>query len=284
MLTDLLKVLPQYLLPQHLLSGIAYRITRCRNPLLKNSLIRAFIRHYRVDMGEAVLPRPEDYAHFNAFFTRALRPGTRPLPDAATAFVSPVDGCVSQIGAIEEDTVVQAKGRRYSVKSLLGGESGVSDAFRDGAFATLYLSPRDYHRMHMPFEGELRTMIYLPGRLFAVNPSTVRVVDRLFARNERVVCLFDTACGPLAIIFVGAMFVGSMETVWAGQITPTRLRAPRREGYPAGQYRFRRGEEIGRFNMGSTVIVLMARGRLRWLPEWQPGSLLHHGMVLGTVV
>jgi phosphatidylserine decarboxylase len=281
---DLLKVLPQYLLPQHLLSGIAYRITRCRNPLLKNSLIRAFIRHYQVDMGEAVLPQPEDYAHFNAFFTRALRPGTRPLPDAAAAFVSPVDGCISQIGAIEEDTVVQAKGRRYSVKSLLGGDSGVSDAFHDGVFATLYLSPRDYHRIHMPLEGELRTMIYLPGRLFAVNPSTVRVVDQLFARNERVVCLFDTACGPLAVIFVGAMFVGSMETVWAGQITPTRLRAPRREGYPAGQYRFRRGEEIGRFNMGSTVIVLMARGRVRWLPEWQPGSLLHHGMVLGTVV
>jgi phosphatidylserine decarboxylase len=279
----LLKVLPQYLLPQHLLSRTAYRITRCRNPLLKNALIRAFIRHYSVDMGEAALQQPEDYADFNAFFTRALRPGARPLPDAAAAFVSPVDGCISQIGTIENDTVVQAKGRRYSVKNLLGGDSGVSDTFRNGAFATLYLSPRDYHRIHMPFDGNLRAMIYLPGRLFAVNPATVHVVDRLFARNERVVCLFETAVGPLAVILVGAIFVGSMETAWAGQITPTQLRTPRREVYPGGRYRFRRGEEIGRFNMGSTVIVLMARECLRWLPEWQPGGLVQQGMVLGTV-
>jgi phosphatidylserine decarboxylase len=279
----LLKVLPQHLLPQHLLSRTAYRITRCRNPRFKNALIRAFIRHYCVDMGEAALQQPEDYADFNAFFTRALRPGARPLPDAATAFVSPVDGCISQIGTIDNDTVVQAKGRRYSVTDLLGGDSGVSDAFRNGAFATLYLSPRDYHRIHMPFDGELQAMIYLPGRLFAVNPATVHAVDRLFARNERVVCLFETAVGPMAVILVGAIFVGSMETVWAGQITPTRLRTPRRDSYPAGPYRFRRGEEIGRFNMGSTVIVLMARDRLRWLPEWRPGGVLQLGMVLGTV-
>lgn len=280
---DSLKVLPQYLLPQRLLAGLAYRITRCRNPLLKNMLIRAFIRHYRVDMAEAVHERPADYRDFNAFFTRALKPGARTLPADETAFASPVDGRVSQIGTIEADTLVQAKGRRYSLGDLLGGDRSMAESFRDGAYATLYLSPRDYHRIHMPIDGELRAMTYLPGKLFAVNPATVNAVARLFARNERVVCLFETGSGPLAVIFVGAIFVGSMETVWAGQVTPARPRAVRRESYPPGRHRYRRADEIGRFNMGSTVIVLMARDRLSWLPEWRAGSLVHQGSVLGTV-
>lgn len=283
MSSDRLKVLPQYLLPQHLLTGVAYRITRCRNPLLKDMLIRAFVRHYGVEMAEAVHERPADYRDFNAFFTRALKPGARPLPGDESAFASPVDGRVSQIGVIQTETLIQAKGRRYSLCDLLGGDRTTADSFRDGAFATLYLSPRDYHRIHMPIDGELRTMVYLPGRLFAVNPASVNVVDRLFARNERVVCLFETAGGPLAVVFVGAMFVGSMETVWAGQITPARPRAIRREIYAPGRYRYRRGDEIGRFNMGSTVIVLMARERLAWLPEWRAGSPVRQGSVLGTV-
>lgn len=276
-------MLPQYLLPQHLLTGLAYRITRCRNPLLKDMLIRAFVRHYGVDMGEAVHERQADYRDFNAFFTRALKPGARPLPEDESAFASPVDGRVSQIGAIQTETLIQAKGRRYSLCDLLGGDRTTADPFRDGAYATLYLSPRDYHRIHMPIDGELRTMVYLPGRLFAVNPASVNVVDRLFARNERVVCLFETTGGPLAVVFVGAMFVGSMETVWAGQITPARPRAIRRESYAPGRYRYRRGDEIGRFNMGSTVIVLMARERLAWLPEWRAGSLVRQGSALGMV-
>lgn len=280
---DRLKVLPQYLLPHHLLTGIAYRIARCRNPLLKNMLIRAFVRRYGVDMGEAVHEHPVDYRDFNAFFTRALKPGARPLPDDESAFASPVDGRVSQIGAIETETLIQAKDRLFSLGDLLGGDRSTADSFRDGAYATLYLSPRDYHRIHMPIDGELRAMAYLPGRLFAVNPASVNVVDRLFARNERVVCLFETDSGPLAVVLVGAMFVGSMETVWAGQITPARPRAIRRECYAPGRFRYRRGDEIGRFNMGSTVIVLMARGRLRWLPEWRAGSVVRQGNVLGTV-
>lgn len=276
-------MLPQFLLPQHLLASLAYRITRCGIPPLKNTLIRAFMRRYRVDMGEAEHERPEDYRDFNAFFTRGLKPGARTLPADGKDFASPVDGRVSQIGAIDAETLIQAKGRRYSLHDLLGGDRPMADSFRDGAYATLYLSPRDYHRIHMPIDGGLRAMIYLPGSLFAVNPATVSAVDRLFARNERVVCLFETGHGPLAVILVGAMFVGSMETVWAGQITPARTRAVLRESYPHGRYRYRRGEEIGRFNMGSTVIVLMARGRMRWLPDLHAGSLVHQGSVLGTV-
>lgn len=280
---DRLRVLPQYLLPQHFLAGLAYRITRCGIPLLKNALIRAFMRHYGVDMGEAEHERPEDYRDFNAFFTRGLKPGARTLPTGGKDFASPVDGRVSQIGAIHAETLIQAKGRRYSLGDLLGGDRPTAESFRDGAYATLYLSPRDYHRIHMPIDGGLRAMTYLPGSLFAVNPATVSVVDRLFARNERVICLFETGSGPLAIILVGAMFVGSMETVWAGQITPARPRGALRESYPHDRYRYRRGEEIGRFNMGSTVIVLMARDRLRWLPELCAGSLVRQGSVLGTV-
>jgi phosphatidylserine decarboxylase len=279
-----LKVWLQFALPQHTLSRIVYAATRIRWSPWKDLLIRWFIRRYDVQMADALVTEPTAYEHFNAFFTRALRAGARPLPENTDLLVSPVDGSISRMGLLEDETLLQAKGRPYTLTALLGGDADLAGEFRGGTYATLYLSPRDYHRIHMPVDGTLREMMYLPGRLFAVNPATVRAVDQLFARNERVVCLFDTKYGPLAIIMVGAIFVGSMETVWAGPVTPSAARSMRRWTYAAGKYRFRRGEEIARFNMGSTVIVLTARGCLRWHAHWQEGMPLRQGSALGSMV
>ena len=282
-LIERLLALAQYPLPQHGLSRLVHRLARVRLPVLRGLLIRAFVRRFGVDLSEAAEPEPGAYPHFNAFFTRALRAGLRPLPDDPGALACPVDGSVSQAGHIRAGRVFQAKGRSFTVTELLGGDADAARDFEDGGFATLYLSPRDYHRVHMPLDGRLTTMTHIPGRLFSVNPATTRAVPRLFARNERVVCLFDTARGPAAVVLVGAMLVAGIETVWAGEITPPRGRRIRRWDYGTDGPAFRRGEEIGRFNMGSTVILLLPRDTVSWSHALQPEAQVRMGQPIGTL-
>ncbi len=279
-LTERLFVAVQHLLPQHLLSALMYRVARWRWRPFKDTLIGWFVRHFRVDMGLAAEPDPRAYQSFNAFFTRALRPGARPLAADPTALLCPADGALSQMGEVRDGVLFQAKGHSYRALDLLGGDVQAAAAFAGGAFATIYLSPRDYHRVHMPLEGALTAMTHIPGRLFSVNSVTARAVPRLFARNERVVCLFDTKVGPMALILVGAIFVGSMETVWAGQVTPPLpdVRRP-----VSGEVCLGRGEEMGRFNMGSTVILLLPAGAVDLDPGLKPGDPLCMGQALGRL-
>jgi len=282
-LRDTLFVWLQYLLPQHLISRLTHWLTRLRLPWLKNLLIRWFIGHFRVDMAEAREPDYRAYPDFNHFFTRALRPDARPLAADPDAVLSPVDGTVSQAGHIEGEAIFQAKGHRYSLATLLGHSEPWPAAFENGEFTTLYLSPRDYHRIHMPRRGVLREMIHVPGRLFSVNPVTTRRVPGLFARNERVVCLFDTDAGPMALVLVGAINVGSIETVWAGEITPPAGRRVRRWRYDDQTIELEAGAELGRFNMGSTVILLFGEGRVAWEDRLQPAARVRMGQRIGRV-
>ena len=274
-------VTTQYLLPQHLLSALMYRLARWRWRPFKDALIRWFVRHYRVDMSLAAEPDPRCYPSFNAFFTRALRPEGRPLAADPAALLCPADGALSQLGAIQEGRLLQAKGHSYRVLDLLGGDARMADAFAGGSFVTVYLSPRDYHRVHMPLEGVLSAMIHIPGHLFSVNSVTAQAVPSLFARNERVVCLFDTQVGPVAVILVGAIFVGSMETVWAGQVTPPRAGY---SGPASGPVHLARGAEMGRFNMGSTVILLLPPRAVELDRRLSPGDTLRMGQGLGRLL
>ncbi len=278
-LSDYLKTLPQYLLPQHLISRITLQLTRSKTTWFKNAFIRWFIRRYNVDMSQAQEPVAENYPTFNAFFTRALRPGVRPLAKDADAIACPADGAISQLGSINDDHVFQAKGRDYSLTELLGGSADRATPFRNGRFATLYLSPRDYHRMHMPLEGTLREMVYVPGRLFAVNRATVKVIPRVFARNERVVAIFDTPLGQMAMALVGAINVGCIETVWHGVVTPPTH--PDITTWPYGNVNLARGAEMGRFNMGSTVVLLFAPDVMEWSETLHAGSAIQMGQLLG---
>ena len=254
----------QGLLPTRALSAGMFRLASIRNPRFKNALIRAFLKRYAVDLGEAESSRPEDYEHFNAFFTRALKPGLRPLPDAAQALVSPVDGAISQAGPIREGALLQAKGHDYSAAELLA-EADLAAEFYNGSFATIYLAPHNYHRVHMPCAGRLRTWAYVPGRLFSVNPATARAVPGLFSRNERMAAVFDTEFGPLAVADGGALLVGGIETVFA-RLAHTSHRRERRVVYfePGAAATLERGVELGRFHMGSTVILPEPRGGLAW--------------------
>lgn len=285
-LSDSLRNLPQYLLPQRLLTRLVYRLARVRARWLKDVLIRQFARRFRVTLDEALEPDAGAYADFNAFFTRALKPGARPVAPGDRTVCCPVDGTVSQIGLAEADTLLQAKGRTFSLTALLGGDPERARPFQGGAFATLYLSPRDYHRIHLPLAGQLREMVHIPGKLFSVSPLTTRMVPELFARNERVATLFDTPAGPMALVLVGAINVSSIETVWAGTITPPLGTTIRRWGYPpngAGAVRLDKGAELGRFNMGSTVILLFGQGAVRWETEIRPGAVVRMGQRLGKV-
>ena len=243
------------LLPQHWLSARMHQLARSEIPWLKDALIRYVVSHYGVDMSEAAEPDPGAYPSFNAFFTRALKPGARPIDPEAE--VSPADGVLSQAGPIRQDRLVQAKGHEYSLFALLAGDADMASQFESGSFATIYLSPRDYHRVHMPLAGTLREMVFVPGDLFSVSQATAQLVPGLFARNERLILLFDTERGPMAVILVGAIFVGSMQTVWAGEVRADEVRHWHYAGENAP--RFAKGEEIARFNMGSTVIVLNTR-------------------------
>jgi len=271
----------QYALPQHLLSGLVFHLTRLRLGPVTQFAIRAFTAIFRVNMHEAAASHPGDYPSFNAFFTRALRDGARPLDPRPEAVLSPVDGVVSQLGVISAARILQAKGRDYSVAELLGGDVRLAESFDGGAFATLYLAPRDYHRIHMPVDGRLRESIHVPGRLFSVNLTTAAAVPRLFARIERLVCSFDTDLGPMALVLVGAIFVGSIETIWSGLVTPPRARELVRRRANAGMPVLQRGTEMGRFNMGSTVILLLPRDRVRWDPAIAPGAAVRCGSALG---
>lgn len=259
-------------LPQHWLSNRVFALTRWRGAPLSRWLMQAFVRRFALDLSEAELTTVNDYPHLNALFTRALRADARPIDPRPDAVLSPVDGRVSQIGTISNGQLLQAKGQQFQLDELLGGAEDLAAQFADGQFATLYLSPHDYHRIHMPLTGELRTVIEVPGRLFSVNPATVATRPRLFARNERVICHFTTESGPLVLVLVGALLVGSIETVWAGRITPPRLRQIRRTDYKDDAPLLKRGDEMGRFNMGSTVIVLLPANSAQWLKTLSSGS------------
>ena len=280
---DQLATLPQYLIPQHLLSHGMHWLTRRQAGWLKDAVISRFIRSFDVDMQQAIQADARRYPTFNAFFTRALRPEARPICDAADSIASPVDGTVSQLGSIENGRLFQAKGHDFGLTDLLGGQASDSAVFENGSFATLYLSPKDYHRIHIPLDARLQRMIYIPGRLFAVKPSTVRSVPGLFARNERVVCLFESSAGPMAVVLVGAIFVGSIETVWSGELTPAPRRIPAAWDYHDEQTEFRKGDEIARFNMGSTAILLFGPGRCNWDTALAPGSTVRMGEQVATI-
>ena len=244
-------------------------------------MIRYFAKVFNVDLHEAQHPSPDHYESFNEFFTRPLKVGARPIDNTSNGLASPVDGCVSQLGAINENQIFQAKGFSYSVIDLLGGRAADASHFLGGKFATLYLSPRDYHRIHMPLNATLKSMHYIPGRLFSVAPHTVRTVPRLFARNERVVALFDTPAGSLAMVLVGAINVAAIETVWAGLVTPPTASTIKHIDYqPDAQQAFSKGDEMGRFNMGSTVILLMQKG-VTWDAALTEGSTVRMGDLIG---
>jgi len=277
--SDRLAVLPQYLLPKQALTRFAGVVASARGGSATTRLIAWFVRRYGVNMNEAADPDIASYASFNDFFTRALTPGARPLADAD--MVCPVDGAISQFGRIERDQIFQAKGHHYSTRALLGGDAALAARFDDGHFATLYLSPKDYHRIHMPCDGVLTRMLHVPGELFSVNPTTVCGVPGLFARNERVVCVFDSADGkgrgPFVLVLVGATIVGSMATVWHGVVNaerPGRLREWRYEQAPV---ELKQGAEMGRFLLGSTVVLLWPHGALQFNAQWAPGRAIRLG-------
>ena len=250
-------------------------VAGARMGAITTAIIRRFVARYDVNMGEALNPDIGSYASFNDFFTRALKPGARPL--AAAALICPVDGAISQFGAIDKDQIFQAKGHRYSTTALVGGDAALAAQFQDGHFATLYLSPRDYHRIHMPCDGRLLRMIHVPGELFSVNPTTARGVPGLFARNERVVCVFDGQDGPWVLVLVGATIVGSMATVWHGLVNPPRPGHLRDWTYADKAITLKQGEEMGRFLLGSTVVMLFPKGGLSFNPGWQPGGAIRLG-------
>ena len=276
----------QHVLPQHLISRVVMGATRMTFPPVKNALIRAFIRGFRPDLSDAQLADPLAYPSFNAFFTRALKPGSRPLSGDAGTLVSPVDGTISQLGRIDGAQLLQAKGHGYGLDALLAGAAANwSGKFRDGSFATIYLAPYNYHRVHMPADGTLREAWYVPGRLFSVNARTAAEVSGLFARNERVVLLFEGNAGPFAVILVGALNVGSMDTVFHGAVAPRRPRRVTMLPLPAARDAFlARGAEVGRFNMGSTVILLFGADRVRLAPSLAAGQPIQMGAELGTLL
>jgi len=273
-LRDRLAVLPQYLLPKRQVTRWAGSVATSRAAWTRR-LIPWFIARYGVDMTDAVDPDPLHYATFNDFFTRALHPDSRPI--AATPFISPVDGEVVQCGRIEGNLLLQAKGHKYSVCALLAGEAVLAESFRDGTAVTLYLSPRDYHRIHMPCDGRLLGMTYVPGSLFSVNPATVRGIPGLFARNERVICLFETASGPFVMVLVGATIVGGIATTWHGTVNPRPSTGIRQWHYGDDPLDLRRGEEMGRFFIGSTVVMLFTAGTLGLRTDWTPGRRVRLG-------
>ncbi len=277
--SDFLAVLPQYLMPKQLLTKLAGRLANARMGGFTTAVIRRFVGRYGVNMQEAANPDIASYASFNEFFTRSLREGARPLANAR--LICPVDGAISQFGDIKRDSIFQAKGHSYTTTALVGGDAALAALFEDGSFATLYLSPKDYHRIHMPCAGRLRRMIHVPGELFSVNPTTARGVPGLFARNERVVCLFDSDFGPFVLTLVGATIVGSMATAWHGVVNPPRPGSVREWRYDDQEIVLQKGEEMGRFLLGSTVVMLFPKNTLNFNPQWQPTKPLRMGEAMG---
>ena len=279
-MSDRLAVLPQYLLPKQAITALAGKIASSRSGALTTRTIAWFVRKYGVDMDEAANPDIASYPSFNEFFTRALKPGARPL--ASADLICPVDGAISQFGSIEHDQIFQAKGHRYSIAALVGGHGELAIQFEHGHFATLYLSPRDYHRIHMPCDGRLTRMIHVPGDLFSVNPITARGVPELFARNERVVCVFDTPRGPFVLVLVGATIVGSMATVWHGVVNPPRVGEIREWTYEDQSVTLKQGDEMGRFLLGSTVVMLFPQGPFSFNPMWAPARSIRLGEAMAS--
>jgi phosphatidylserine decarboxylase len=280
-LPNRLAVTPQYLLPKRLLTVFAGQVANMRGGALTHAIIRRFVAKYGVNMAEAADPRIESYASFNDFFTRPLREGARPIADAP--FICPVDAAISQYGPIEHDQIFQAKGHSYSTRALVGGDQELAHQFDHGHFATLYLAPKDYHRIHMPCEGRLTRMIYIPGDLFSVNPLTARHVPSLFARNERVVCVFDTQWGPFVNVLVGATIVGSVATVWHGVVNPPRTRGIREWRYDKDNIVLHQGAEMGRFLLGSTVVMLFPKNVVTFHADWAPSKPVRLGEAMATV-
>ncbi len=280
---DTLFILLQHLLPQHLLSRLVGCLAECRTPWVKNLFINWFRKRYQVDMSQALEPNPEAYEHFNAFFTRALKADARPLDTEEGAILSPADGAISQLGPIEHGRIFQAKGRSYGLSTLLGGSPEHAAPFINGSFATVYLSPRDYHRVHMPVTGTLRETVYIPGDLYSVNQVTAAGVDNLFARNERLVAIFDTEYGPMAMVLVGAMIVAGIETVWNGQVAPSSKRPVVLDrSYEQAPITLEKGAEMGRFKLGSTVILLFGPEAISWQETLKAGSSVTMGRTLGN--
>lgn len=285
---SLISVLPQYLIPKQALTALAGSFARAALGSTTTSVIRWFVQRYNVNMAEAANPNIASYATFNDFFTRALKTGARPLAQAP--WLCPVDGAISQIGAIESDQIFQAKGHSYSTTALVGGDRTLAAQFENGHFATIYLSPRDYHRIHMPCDGTLRRMIYVPGDLFSVNPTTARGVPGLFARNERVVCVFDTPHGAMVLVLVGATIVGSMATVWHGVVNPPRTGTLWKKHYESKEGKegkdaitLRQGDEMGRFMLGSTVVMLFPQSAgMAFHPDWKAALPVRMGEIMGT--
>lgn len=270
----------QYLLPKQALTVLAGKVASAQGGALTARLIKWFVGRYQVNMSEAANPDIHSYATFNDFFTRALRSDARPLTQAD--YICPVDGAISQFGMIENEQLFQAKGHLYSTTALVGGDRTLAALFSEGTFATLYLSPKDYHRIHMPCDGRLTRMIYVPGDLFSVNPVTARGVPGLFARNERVVCVFESSQGPFVLTLVGATIVGSMATVWHGLVNPPRTPNVRQWEYDLQPVLLKKGDEMGRFLLGSTVVMLFPKNAMHFNPQWSPTQAVRMGEVMGT--
>lgn len=280
---DRAHTLLQYSLPHHLLSRAIGLLTNSRIPWLKNWMIEKFIQVYGVDMQTALQPDPLQYTDFNSFFTRALRPDARPIESDENAIICPVDGCISQFGNIDDDQLIQAKGIKYSLHQLLGGSPERAQPFCHGQFMTIYLAPKDYHRVHMPIAGQLKETVYVPGRLFSVNPRTTETVPGLFARNERLVAIFETTLGKVAVIMVGAMLVASINTSWTGMITPAVQRAVDIKDYSSASVYLNRADEMGYFQLGSTVILLFEPNRMQWSDHLATNQTVQLGQLLGKI-
>ncbi|CUB05819.1 archaetidylserine decarboxylase [Marinomonas fungiae] len=281
---DKLFAFVQHITPQKALSRFVGRIAECTNKPVKNTFISQFVKKYQVDMSEAINENPLSYRNFNDFFTRAIKPEMRPIAQGDKVIACPADGAISQIGSIDHGTIYQAKGHRYSLTELLGGDAELSNQFLGGKFATVYLSPRDYHRVHMPLDGKLVKTIHVPGKLFSVNKVTAEQIPNVFARNERTVCIFDTVAGPMAVILVGAMIVASIETVWTGQVTPFSKQVQTWDYDKLANIELKKGEEMGRFKLGSTAIVLFGKDVAEWEKHLQADSQTRMGMEFGRVI
>ncbi len=272
-----LKIFFQYILPKHAISVLAGKLADVKTPWLKNRFIKYFARAYNIDMSIAIEPELTNYESFNHFFTRAIDLEHRPIDMGTSSLSCPVDGAISQFGGIESGQIIQAKGHQYSTSDLLGGDKELAANFDQGVFCTIYLAPKDYHRIHMPCDGELESMIHVPGQLFSVNPLTAQNVPNLFARNERVISIFSTPFGRMAMVLVGATIVGSIETVWAGDITPPSRKNIQTWQYSAAEHSLAKGQEMGRFKLGSTVILLMENKE--W--QWAEGTQRETDVILG---
>lgn len=276
-----LTSLLQYSLPHHFLSALVSKFTHSEIKIWKNLMISQIIKFYKVDIAEARQTDINSFASFNHFFTRELKPGIRPISPHTNAIACPADGEISQTGIIDQGEIFQAKGKSFSTLELLGGNKARAESFMQGSFTTIYLSPKDYHRLHMPVQGSLTEMIHIPGRLFSVSHTSANSIPNLFARNERVVCMFDTELGCMALILVGAIFVSSIETTWHGVVTPPTSKAIRSWQYQNNRIIINKGDEMGRFNMGSTIIVLFAKDKMTWNEKFIAGKKVKLGEVMG---